>query len=53
MITGLALIDRVADNVDMTTLLIVLLGVVAFGLLAVFFGADSRHTDPRDLRPNL
>lgn len=44
--------ERVADNEDMTTLLIVLAAVVAFGLLAVFHGADSRHTDPRDLRPS-
>lgn len=53
MITGLALIENVADNEDMTSLLIVLIAVVAIGVLAVFFGTDSRHTDTRDLRPNL
>ena len=53
MITGLVLIDHVADNESMTTLLIFLIAVVAVGMLAVFCGTDSRHTDPRDLRPNL
>lgn len=53
MITRLELIENVADNVYMTTLLIALIAVVAVGMLAVFCGADSRHTDPRDLRPNL
>lgn len=47
------LIVDVADNVDMTTLLIALAAVVVVGLLAVFFGVDSRHTDPRDLRANF
>ncbi len=36
----------------MTTLLIALAAVVLVGLLAVRYGADSRHTDPRDLRPS-
>jgi hypothetical protein len=42
-----------ADNGSMLTLLIifvVLAAVVGAGLLAVQYGADSRHTDPRDLR---
>jgi hypothetical protein len=44
---------NVADNGDMITLLVILavLGaVVGMGLLAAGYGADSRHTDPRDLR---
>jgi hypothetical protein len=41
-----------ADNVDMAMLLIVLVAVVAVGLLAAFRGVDSRHTDPRDIRPS-
>ena len=53
MVTGFVLIVEAADNVSMTTLLIALIAVVAVGVLAVFCGADSRHTDPRDLRPNL
>ena len=36
----------------MTALLIVLFAVVLVGVLAVRHGADSRHTDPRDLRPS-
>jgi hypothetical protein len=43
---------RVADNGDMFTLLIALAAVVALGLLATRYGVDSRHTDPRDLRPH-
>ena len=42
----------VADNGDMTVLIIALSAVVLLGLLAVRYGADSRHTDPRDLRPS-
>lgn len=53
MITRFELIKNVVDNEYMTTLLIALIAVVAIGMLAVFCGADSRHTDPRDLRPNL
>ena len=37
----------------MTTILVILLGVVAVGLLATRYGADSRHVDPRDVRPNI
>jgi hypothetical protein len=42
-----------ADNGSMITLLVilaVLAAVVGAGLLAVGYGADSRHSDPRDLR---
>jgi hypothetical protein len=42
-----------ADNGSMITLLVilaVLAAVVGAGLLAVGYGADSRYTDPRDLR---
>jgi len=41
----------VADNADMTALVIAVVAVVLVGVLAVRHGADSRHTDPRDLRP--
>jgi hypothetical protein len=41
-----------ADNGVMATLLIVLVAVVAVGLLAAHRGVDSRHTDPRDIRPS-
>jgi hypothetical protein len=37
----------------MATLLVILGVLIAVGLLIVRFGVDSRHTDPRDLRPNL
>ena len=37
----------------MTTLLLILLGIAVLGVLTVRYGVDSRHTDPRDLRPNL
>jgi hypothetical protein len=37
----------------MTTLLLILAGIVVLGLLVIRYGVDSRHTDPRDLRPNL
>jgi hypothetical protein len=30
--------------------LVSLAAIVGMGVLAVFYGADSRHTDPRDLR---
>jgi hypothetical protein len=30
--------------------LVSLAAIVGMGLLAVRYGADSRHTDPRDLR---
>lgn len=46
---------RVADDGDMTTLFIllaVLAAIVGVGLLAVRYGADSRPSDPRDLRPS-
>jgi hypothetical protein len=46
---------NVADNEDMITLLVIiaiLAAVVGMGLLAVGYGADSRHTDPRDVRAN-
>ena len=44
---------NVVDNGDMITLLIILAALAALvgmGLLAVGYGADSRHTDPRDVR---
>ena len=46
---------NVADNGDMITLLVIvaaLAALVGTGLLAVGYGADSRYTDPRDLRPS-
>jgi hypothetical protein len=46
---------NVADNGDMITLLVflaVIAAVVGAGLLAVGYGADSRSTDPRDVRPS-
>ncbi len=42
----------VADDESMFALLITVAAVVAVGLLAVHSGADSRHMDPRDLRPS-
>jgi hypothetical protein len=42
-----------ADDEDMNGLLITLILLVAFvgvGLLAVFFGTDSRAVNPRDVR---
>jgi hypothetical protein len=42
-----------ADNGCMITLLLFVVAVAAMvgmGLLAARYGADSRHTDPRDLR---
>lgn len=47
------LIVLVADNEDMTALLLFILSLavlIGMGLLAVYYGADSRPTDPRDLR---
>ena len=44
-----------ADNGSMITLLVtlaVIASVVGAGLLAVAYGADSRYTDPRDVRPS-
>lgn len=41
-----------ADDESMLALLITVAAVVAVGLLAVHSGVDSRHTDPRDLRPS-
>ena len=49
------LIASVADHVYMTGLIALLLlvaALVAFGLLAVRYGTDSRHTDPRSARSN-
>jgi hypothetical protein len=43
---------RVADDGDMATLLIIILAFAIFLALAVRYGTDSRHTDPRDLRPH-
>ena len=42
----------VADDGDMTALLITVFAFVLLGVLAVLYGADSRHLDPRDPRPN-
>jgi hypothetical protein len=36
----------------MTVLLIGIAAVVLLGLLATRYGVDTRHTDPRDLRPS-
>ena len=38
--------------VTLIVFLIALAGFVGTGLLAVKYGADSRHTDPRDMRHN-
>ena len=53
MIARLVLIAIVADTEDMAIILVILLGIVAVGLLATRYGADSRHVDPRDLRSNI
>jgi hypothetical protein len=49
----LALIDAVADNGTMITVMFILLSlaaIVGIGLLAVQYGVDSRPSDTRDLR---